>query len=85
MIDDVGRLPRMLAGMHPSNPVNLPRAAGVQIELPPTVGWNRKGRHWSDMGESGRAPQVQALIDALAAAATGWMANRDNRPGTTPS
>ena len=75
VIDDVSRLPRMLAGMHPSNPVNLPAAAGVQIELPPTVRWNRKGRHWSDMGESGRAPQVQALIDGLTNAATAWIAS----------
>jgi len=74
VIDDVDRLPRMLAGMHPSNPVNLAPGAGVQIELPPTVRWNRKGRHWSDMGEAGRAPQVQALIDGLAEAATGWIA-----------
>ena len=45
VIDDVTALPSGLAGMHLANPVNLPRSAGVQIELPATVRWNRKGRH----------------------------------------
>jgi len=72
IIDDVKALPKALAGMHPHNPVNLPASAGVQIELPATVRWNRKGRHWSDLGTSGRAPQVQALIDGLAEAASTW-------------
>ena len=72
VIDDVSALPAGLAGMHVANPVNLPRSAGVQIELPPTVRWNRKGRHWSDHGAAGRAPQVQALIEALALAALNW-------------
>jgi len=72
IVDDVAALPVKLAGMHPQNPVNLPSGGGVQIELPATVRWNRKGRHWSDHGSEGRAPQVQALIDALAEAATAW-------------
>ncbi|MFT5269120.1 MAG: phage replication-related protein YjqB (UPF0714/DUF867 family) [Acidimicrobiales bacterium] len=80
IIDDPGDLPRELAGMHPSNPVNLPRSQGVQIELPATVRWNRKGRHWSDLGTHGRAPQVQALIDGLAEAATAWV-NNEPVPG----
>ena len=73
IIDSPRDLPRELAGMHPSNPVNLPPEQGVQIELPATVRWNRKGRHWSDLGSHGRAPQVQALIDGLAEAATDWV------------
>ena len=72
IIDEVGALPKALAGMHPKNPVNLSASAGVQIELPATVRWNRKGRHWSDLGSAGRAPQVQALIDGLAEAASTW-------------
>lgn len=72
IVDDASALPKALAGVHPRNPVNLPRGAGVQIELPPTVRWNRQGRHWSDRGTHGRAPQVQALIDALAEAAATW-------------
>ena len=74
VIDNPGDLPRELAGMHPANPVNLPPSQGVQIELPATVRWNRKGRHWSDLGSHGRAPQVQALIDGLAEAADAWLA-----------
>lgn len=72
IIDSTSSIPRELAGMHQANPVNLPPRAGVQIELPPTLRWNRKGRHWSDLGSHGRAPQVQALIDALTEAAVSW-------------
>ncbi|MEM7094928.1 MAG: poly-gamma-glutamate hydrolase family protein [Actinomycetota bacterium] len=72
IIDDVGSIPKSLAGMHPQNPVNVPRDAGVQIELPATVRWNRKGRHWSDHGSQGRAPQVDALILGLVEAAQTW-------------
>lgn len=72
VIDEVSALPAGLAGMHLANPVNLPRLSGVQIELPATVRWNRKGRHWSDHGAEGRAPQVQALIEALSGAALAW-------------
>lgn len=74
VLDNPADLPRELAGMHPANPVNLPPSKGVQIELPATVRWNRKGRHWSDLGSHGRAPQVQALIDGLSEAAAAWVA-----------
>ena len=80
VIDNLADLPAALAGMHPSNPVNLPPSCGVQIELPATVRWNRKGRHWSDLGSHGRAPQVQALIDALAEAGRDWIAEPDPSP-----
>ena len=73
IVSDLHSIPTSLAGLHPLNPVNLPRDRGVQIELPATVRWNRKGRHWSDLGSHGRAPQVQAVIDALAAAARSWV------------
>ena len=73
IIDNPAELPRELAGMHPANPVNLPPSKGVQIELPATVRWNRKGRHWSDLGPEGRAPQVQALIYGLTQAASDWV------------
>lgn len=79
VIDDTKALPRELAGMHRANPVNLPTNAGVQIELPPTLRWNRAGRHWSDLGSHGRAPQVQALIDALVDAAESWSSPGRNR------
>jgi len=78
VVDSHAAIPRELAGLHPANPVNLPPNQGVQIELPATVRWNRKGRHWSDLGSHGRAPQVQALIDGLIEAATTWV----TRPAT---
>jgi phage replication-related protein YjqB (UPF0714/DUF867 family) len=37
VVDDVARIPRPLRGQHPRNPVNLPPAQGVQLELPPRV------------------------------------------------
>lgn len=37
VLDDLEAVPAELAGQHPRNPVNLPTAAGVQIELPPTI------------------------------------------------
>jgi phage replication-related protein YjqB (UPF0714/DUF867 family) len=65
-------IPPELAGMHPRNPVNLPRSAGVQVELPPTVRWHYEARGWSDHHGVGRAPQLDALIASLASAALAW-------------
>lgn len=72
MLDDLAEIPKELAGQHPSNPVNLPPQAGVQIELPPFLRWNIGQHNWSDHGEAGRAPQVQILIDGLSAAVANW-------------
>lgn len=72
VIDDLEAIPKKLAGQHAQNPVNRPRNAGVQIELPPYVRWHLDAMHWSDFGDGGRAPQVQVLIEALADAATSW-------------
>ena len=36
-VDDLAAIPRELRGMHPRNPVNLPRHGGAQLELPPRV------------------------------------------------
>lgn len=72
MVVELEELPTELSGQHPDNPVNRPRLAGVQIELPPLVRWHLDGWHWSDRGESGRAEQVQRLIQGLATAATDW-------------
>ena len=69
---DLREIPKELAGQHRMNPVNRPRHAGVQIELPPTIRWNRAEWGWSDHGSIGRAPQVQTLIHCLASAARSW-------------
>jgi len=64
-------LPRDLAGMHPANPVNLPRLAGVQLELPPRV--RGESPMWWDF-EGDMCPHTETLIDALATAAQTWSA-----------
>ena len=73
IVDELDEIPKRLRGQHPQNPVNLTRKQGVQLELPPTVRWNVEGRHWSDFGDSGRAPDTEALIAALAQAASAWI------------
>jgi phage replication-related protein YjqB (UPF0714/DUF867 family) len=37
VMDDLDVIPEGLRGLHPRNPVNLPRGEGVQLELPPRV------------------------------------------------
>jgi phage replication-related protein YjqB (UPF0714/DUF867 family) len=44
-------MPSTLRGVHPDNPVNRPRAGGVQLELPPRIR---------------RDPDVSVLIETLA-------------------
>jgi phage replication-related protein YjqB (UPF0714/DUF867 family) len=69
-LDDLDEIPVELRGLHPDNPVNRPRLAGVQVELPPLLRWHREAWGWSDTPPTGRAPQVEVLIDALAEAVT---------------
>ncbi len=72
VIDHLPDIPKGLRGQHPDNPVNLPAQAGVQIELPPTTRWNREEAEWSDWQGTGRAPQVDQLIDTLCGAVESW-------------
>ena len=72
IIDELDDIPKGLRGQHPANPVNLPAGAGVQIELPPTTRWNREEAEWSDWQGTGRAPQVDQLIDVLCDAVESW-------------
>lgn len=70
LVDELADIPRELRGQHPANPVNRPRAGGVQLELPPRV--RGMGPFWDgaphrERGE--RAPHTTALIDALGDAA----------------
>ncbi|MGH9246192.1 MAG: poly-gamma-glutamate hydrolase family protein [Acidimicrobiales bacterium] len=59
VVDDQAAIPRPLRGLHRRNPVNLPRDAGVQLELPPRM---RAGT-----GAPTYQPEYEAaVVDALA-------------------
>jgi phage replication-related protein YjqB (UPF0714/DUF867 family) len=73
VVDAIHEIPPELRGQHRHNPVNRPRQGGVQIELPPTIRWNRDERNWSDHHGTGRAAQVDRLIAALVAGIGTWM------------
>ena len=75
VIDDLDAIPEGLRGVHPDNPVNRARTGGVQIELPPTIRWNRDAHNWSDHLATPRAPDVERLIDVLATASRAWVAS----------
>lgn len=68
--DDIERIPRELRGLHPTNPVNVPRHGGVQLELPPRV--RGTSPLWWDWEGAHPTPHTSALIDGLVAAATSW-------------
>ncbi|MGZ4710649.1 MAG: poly-gamma-glutamate hydrolase family protein [Acidimicrobiales bacterium] len=74
IVDALERIPKELRGLHPENPVNRPRQGGVQLELPPRV--RGLGPFWADFraehGDDAHPPHTEALIDALADAATTW-------------
>jgi phage replication-related protein YjqB (UPF0714/DUF867 family) len=68
VVDDVDAMPRTLRGLHPDNPVNHPAGGGVQVELPPSIRWNRDHRDWSDHDGTPRSEHLELLIDGLSAA-----------------
>lgn len=72
VLDDLEAMPRELRGQHDRNPVNRPRASGVQLELPPSIRWNRTEQGWSDHEGVARAPHVDQLIEALCASVESW-------------
>ncbi|MEM9467168.1 MAG: poly-gamma-glutamate hydrolase family protein [Actinomycetota bacterium] len=72
VIVDLDDIPDGLKGQHARNPVNLPVNAGVQMELPPPIRWNKAATNWSDHDGTPRAPQVAALIDTLVSAVEDW-------------
>jgi phage replication-related protein YjqB (UPF0714/DUF867 family) len=67
IVDDMESIPEGLRGLHPLNPVNLPRRGGVQLELPPRV--RGLGPRWRAIPDGQLAPPAWALVDALAALA----------------
>ncbi len=70
LVTELERIPHELRGMHPNNPVNLPREGGAQLELSPRVRGisPRSGM----VGDSGLTRAAASLVDGLAAAATSW-------------
>jgi phage replication-related protein YjqB (UPF0714/DUF867 family) len=72
VIDSLTDIPEGLRGLHRHNPVNRPRGGGVQIELPPTIRWNRAERNWSDHESTPRSDDVDCLITVLTHAIVGW-------------
>lgn len=70
ILTDLDAIPKKLRGMHQDNPVNLPRQAGVQIELPPRV--RGSSPMWWDWEGPGLTPHTLSLIDGLVHAATTW-------------
>jgi phage replication-related protein YjqB (UPF0714/DUF867 family) len=76
IVTNLDEIPKELRGLHPANPVNLPRLQGVQIELPPRV--RGSSPLWADWEGPGRVPHTQRLIDGLVAAASTW-------PATAPA
>lgn len=75
VITDLERIPSKLRGLHPDNPVNLPRGGGVQIELPPRV--RGASPMWWDWEGPGFTPHTTALIEALTDAALTWPTTND--------
>lgn len=61
VVADMAAIPRTLQGMHPTNPVNMTAAGGVQVELPPRV-----------RGLTPHRYPVEPLVEALAAAAASY-------------
>ena len=71
IVDDADEIPVPLRGLHPENPVNLPRNGGVQLELPPRVrGLTPHASLYERI--DGRIAPTNALIDALISAITSW-------------
>jgi phage replication-related protein YjqB (UPF0714/DUF867 family) len=63
VVDELEQIPAALRGLHPENPVNRSRVAGVQLELPPRV---------RGLGPNGRPEYVELLVTALGDAVAAW-------------
>lgn len=73
IIDDLETIPKELRGLHPQNPVNLPRLGGVQIELPPRIRGLTPGAATMERID-GRIAPTNDLISALVDAVSTWTA-----------
>jgi phage replication-related protein YjqB (UPF0714/DUF867 family) len=73
IVDDLETIPKELRGLHPQNPVNLPRLGGVQIELPPRIRGLTPGAASMERID-GRIAPTNDLISALVDAVSTWTA-----------
>jgi len=85
VLDDLAGIPADLRGQHDRNPVNRPPRRGVQIELPPSIRWNRRENGWSDHQGVSRAPDVDRLIHALSRAVAAWPLHAKQQLSEKPS
>jgi phage replication-related protein YjqB (UPF0714/DUF867 family) len=69
IVADLDDIPADLRGLHPDNPVNRPRFAGVQLELPPSARGTTLRPPDPEWGPGGAPARV---VDALAAAVQRW-------------
>jgi phage replication-related protein YjqB (UPF0714/DUF867 family) len=81
-VDDLTTIPVQLQGLHDRNPVNVPRHAGVQIELPPRA--RGIGSFWADHEGDALVPHTVALIDGLVAAVGEWTTRVDTTSSAQP-
>ena len=77
VMDEIEHIPKELRGLHPNNPVNVPRLAGVQLELPPRV--RGTSPLWWDWEGPHPTPHTTSLIAALAESARTWRADDSGR------
>jgi phage replication-related protein YjqB (UPF0714/DUF867 family) len=82
VVTEIDAIPEPLRGLHPANPVNLPRHGGVQVELPPRV--RGSSPLWWDWEGPGLTPHTEALIDGLVDAATTWPGQGASRSTVHP-
>ncbi len=71
LVTNLDEIPAELRGSSPRNPVNVPAAGGVQLELPPRV--RGLSPFSPPPGPDGFSPPTRQLIDGLAAVARSWM------------
>lgn len=67
VVDDLEAIPRRMRGLHRRNPVNVPRGAGVQVEIPP--GLRGLGPRFRGCDPEARLRAAEPLIQALVAVA----------------
>jgi len=67
VVTDLDRIPSELRGLHPDNPVNRPRSAGVQVELPPSARGTTSRPPDPGWGPGGAPARiVEALVAVIA-------------------